>query len=249
MPNLSKLTVLSAFDLPMKAAIAFLTQKVSRVTWDWNELSAAAQSKAFTVAKVLQADVLESIRSALEEAQERGLPFEAFKLSLEPTLKAKGWWGRQSVVNPKTGVAEAVQLGSPWRLETIYRTNLQAAFQAGRYKQQQATARRRPYLQYHAITDIRTTSVCRALHLKVFPVDDPIWARAYPPNHFNCRARVVSLSGRELQRLGLAPESGSAFENWKPEEGFAGSPAAGWEPDVKKYPKEIGEQLSLALRG
>lgn len=249
MPILSRLSILAAFDLPLKEAIEFLKRKLGNgvFTWAWDDLAAEAHQKAFTVAKALQADVLHSLMVALAEAQAEGLPFESFKRDLEPTLKAKGWWGKQLVINPKTGLPEKVQLGSAWRLETIYRTNLQSSFQSGRYKQQKAVAARRPYWQYHAITDIRTTGVCRELHLKVFRADDPIWQRAYPPNHYNCRARVVSLSEREMGRLGLTTAAGGDVPNWKPEKGFDASPETAWRPDVSKYPAAIGKQLALDL--
>lgn len=249
MPNLNNLTALAAFDLPLEEAVDFLTKKIATFSWSWDELTAAAHQQAFTVAKVLQADVLESIRGALEAAQAKGTPFEAFKKELEPTLRAKGWWGEQELEHPISGKPVKVQLGSPWRLETIYRTNLQSAFQAGRFKQQQALVSRRPFFQYQAVTDTRTTGVCRALHGKVFAASDPIWARAYPPNHFNCRARVVSLSERELKREGLIPEGGGGgFKDWQPEKGFSGSPAAAWEPDVAKYSPGIRRQLKAALK-
>ena len=111
------------------------------------------------------------------------IPFAAitpreFAASLEPRLKAKGWWGRR-VVDPDRG-AEIVQLGSPRRLQTIYRTNLD---------------------------DARTRPAHAALDNLVFRHDDPFWDTHYPPNDWNCRCRVRALTAEEVEARGLTVSS------------------------------------------
>ena len=122
---------------------------------------------------------------------------------MTPVLKAKGWWGRQENVDKETGEITSVQLGSPWRLQTIYRTNLQTAYMAGRYAEQLANVEDRPYWQYVAILDGRTRPSHRALNGKVFRYDDPFWQSFYPPNGWGCRCRVTALSEGNLRRGGL----------------------------------------------
>ncbi|MDK4619649.1 phage head morphogenesis protein, partial [Kingella kingae] len=70
---------------------------------------------------------------AVVKAAEQGQPFKDFERELTPVLQSKGWWGKQEHQNPDTGEIQNVQLGSPYRLKTIYLTNLQSAYMAGRY--------------------------------------------------------------------------------------------------------------------
>ncbi|MEX7491554.1 phage head morphogenesis protein, partial [Acinetobacter baumannii] len=88
---------------------------------------------AFTVAKVARMDLLQDIRQSLISAMQQGQTLEQWKASITPVLQDKGWWGKKTVINPE-GREQEVQLGSPRRLRTIYDTNMQSAFAAGRYK-------------------------------------------------------------------------------------------------------------------
>jgi len=117
-----------------------------------------------------------------------------------------GWWGKQINVD-SFGEAKPVQLGSPWRLQTIYRANKQSAYNVGRWKQQMENSDQRPYWQYIAVLDSRTRPSHAALHRRVFRFDDPIWASHYPPNGFGCRCRVRALSEAALKRRKLRVES------------------------------------------
>jgi SPP1 gp7 family putative phage head morphogenesis protein len=249
-----------AFDLPPADAMAFLSKKGYAITWDWKELEPEAHNHAFTVAKAMSAEILTTIKESLEEAQRSGKPMKQWRDELTPKLEAAGWIGKKTVLNPNTGKAEEVTLGTPWRLATIYRTNLQSAYQAGRYKQQTKLSQSRPYWQYIAIGDNRGRPYHTALSGKVLRADDPFWRTAYPPNGYNCRCRVRTLSERELQREGLEVEDGETLEveipkkgggkervPFKPDAGFAGNPAGNWGPDLKRYPADIRKALAGEL--
>jgi len=187
-------------------AIAFVKQKGFQISWNWFEVRDAAHVQAFTVAKAARLDILQDIRGALERALETGSTLATFKKNLTPILQAKGWWGKQIIVDG-AGEAEVAQLGSPRRLETIYRTNMQSAMMAGRYKQMLANVRFAPYWMYVAVMDGRTRPSHAALNGRVFRWDDPIWQTLFPPNGYNCRCRVVALSERQMKRLGLVVSS------------------------------------------
>ena len=189
--------------LPPKEAVAYLTSKGYTISWDWEEVWQDAHAKAFTVAKATRLDILQDIRDAVEKALKEGKTLAWFEKELTPVLKAKGWWGRQENVDKETGEITSAQLGSPWRLQTIYRTNLQTAYMAGRYAEQLANVEDRPYWQYVAILDGRTRPSHRALNGKVFRYDDPFWQSFYPPNGWGCRCRVTALSEGNLRRGGL----------------------------------------------
>lgn len=187
-------------------AIAYFKRKGYLISWNWFDVAEAAHARAFTVARVARQDVLTDIREAMQEVLNEGLTEREFIRALEPKLKAKGWWGKQIIVDPQGG-AEVAQLGSPHRLRTIYRTNKFSAYQAGRYQRQKDQVENRPYWQYIAVMDSRTRPSHAALNGMVFRHDDPIWQYIYPPNGFNCRCRIRTLSQAQLDREGLTVQS------------------------------------------
>ena len=200
------------FGMEPENAVAFMKSKGYAITWNWQEMLDQAHDQAFTVAKAMNLDLLSDIRGALETALQDGQTLTQFIKALQPTLESQGWWGKQVIVDSNGG-AEMVQLGSPRRLKTIYQTNLQSAYMAGRKASMEETTDTHPYWMYIAILDGKTRPSHRALHGQVFRHDDPIWAAIFPPNGFNCRCRVVALSEAAVKRRGLKVVSseGSMF--------------------------------------
>lgn len=197
----------AVFGLPPEKAIEYFQSKGYTLTWDWRELWQEAQAKAFTVAKVMRSDILGDIRGALDDALNNGTTFRDFEKSLTPILQAKGWWGKTEHVNTITGESSTAQLGSPRRLKTIYRTNLQTAYMAGRYRQMMESADSHPYWRYVAVLDGRTRPMHRAMNGRVFRYDDELWSTHYPPNGLNCRCRVSPLTAAAVEREGIAVQS------------------------------------------
>lgn len=197
----------AAFGLPPEKAIEYFQAKDYKFTWDWRELWQESQAKAFTVAKVMRSDILNDIRGALDDALKNGTTFQDFQKNLTPILQERGWWGKTEHVNTLTGETGTAQLGSPRRLRTIYQTNLQTAYMAGRYKSMMESADSHPYWQYVAVLDGRTRPMHRAMNGRVFRYDDPFWQTHYPPNGFNCRCRVRARTGAAIEREGIKPES------------------------------------------
>ncbi|MCG6553950.1 MAG: hypothetical protein L7F77_16635, partial [Candidatus Magnetominusculus sp. LBB02] len=142
MPTPDNIDLSYAIGLTPKEAVAYFEQKGYKITWDWNEALREAHTRAFTVAKVLRMDVLQDIHDMVEKAISDGMTLKGFQDELEPLLKAKGWWGTQQI-GTEDGI-KTVQLGSPRRLEIIYRTNLQTAYMAGRYKGMMTDVDNRP---------------------------------------------------------------------------------------------------------
>ena len=195
-----------AFGLPPRRAIAYFKSKGYQISWNWWETWQAAHAKSFTVAKAARLDILTDIRSEVQRALDEGITAREFADALEPRLKAKGWWGRQVIVDPAGG-ADLVQLGSPHRLKTIYRTNLKTARAVAQQQVQRATADKRPYWMYDAMDDARTRPEHAALDGMVFRHDDPFWDTHYPPNGFNCRCRVRAFTADEIEERGLVISS------------------------------------------
>ncbi|MFL1515280.1 phage head morphogenesis protein [Pseudomonas prosekii] len=200
--RLNPIDLIAIFGLEPAKALAYLTLKGYAITWDWQDQLDHAHDQAFTVAKAMRLDLLSDIRGALEKALQQGHTLQQFTAQLKPTLQAQGWWGQQYIVDAQ-GNAEHVRLGSPRRLKTIYQTNLQSAYMAGRKASMEQTTDTHPYWMYIAILDSKTRPSHRALHGQVFRHDDPLWSAVFPPNGFNCRCRVVALSAAAVQRMGL----------------------------------------------
>lgn len=195
---MTKPDLVQIFGLPPAEAISYLKAKGYTFSWDWEDVWQEAHTKAFTVAKAMRLDVLQDIHTELVKSMENGTTFRDFQKTLQPKLEAKGWWGRQ-LVGDGAGGAEVVQLGSPWRLKTIFDTNMQTSFEAGNYKQNLENTADRPYWMYSAVGDKRTRPTHNALSGLVFRFDDPFWQTHHPPNGFRCRCSVRALDGDGYQ--------------------------------------------------
>ncbi|MBF0273467.1 MAG: minor capsid protein [Magnetococcales bacterium] len=255
-----------ALNLPPERAVEYMVSKGMRLSWNWHDTWKEAHAKAFTVARVVNMEVLKAIRAEVEEAIKGGTTQAEFMRKLAPRLKEMGWWGRSEQDDGKS-----VGLGNPWRLKVIYQTNLQTAYMAGRWKELQDNADARPYWRYVAVMDSRTRPAHRVLHGKVFRHDDPFWTKFFPPNGWGCRCRVRALAPDQLagapvessagridheeRRIGTNPETGETIrrpvhgyrlpsgQRFTPDPGWDYNPGqAAWQPDLNRYPSEVARQ-------
>jgi SPP1 gp7 family putative phage head morphogenesis protein len=206
--------VTTAIGLPPEQAIAHLQAKGAQVTGSWREWLDGQHARAFTVANVAKLEVLQDIQASLKDALAKGQTLQQWRDGLIPTLQRKGWWQREGTtaeLRQAGRVDEAsgeIRKGlTPHRLRTIFATNMQSAYMAGRYQQMIEQVDERPFWQYVAVLDSRTRPAHRALNGKVFRYDDAAWGTAFPPNGFNCRCRVRALSERDVRRAGVSVES------------------------------------------
>lgn len=192
-----------AVRLPNDEAIEYFRARTPSSThWNWFDLLGEAHGKSFVVAKAVRTDVLSSIHYQMRRAIEKGISEAEFVRNLEINLKKLGWWGKQVVVSPDGG-AEVVQLGSPHRLRTIFRTNMEVGVAHGAYRRQVDNKAARPYWKYMALMDKATRPSHATMNGKVFRADDPIWKTHYPPNGFGCRCFVMALTEKEMEEEGL----------------------------------------------
>lgn len=199
-----------AARLPPKEAVAYFRAKGHNITWNWYEQVADAHARAFTVAKAVRLDVLNTIRAEVDRAVHDGITRQEFTRTLAPRLQQMGWWGKQIVVDTQ-GNAKEIELGSPRRLATIYNVNMRTAYNSGRYAQMMNNVEDYPFWQYVAVMDGRTRPEHAALNGMVFRYDDPFWQTHYPPNGWNCRCRVRALSAERMKALGLEVSYGASF--------------------------------------
>ena len=195
----------ASFTVPPAEAIAYFKAKGLKVTFDWRDMIGAEHASAFTVAKMADLDLLADVQASLDDAIAQGLSYQTWADTITPLLQQKGWWGRQAVTDPLTGETIVAQLGSPGRLKTIFRTNVQSAYAAGQWDQIQAQKDVAEYLMYDAVDDHRTRPQHAAWDGTVLPVDHDWWTTHYPPNGWNCRCGVIQLAAEDLDDLGLTP--------------------------------------------
>lgn len=196
-----------AIGLPPADAIRYFESLGFRPTFDWRESWSAAKERAFSVAGVTKTDVLQDIHGALVKSLNNGGTLNQFIDDLTPTLQKKGWFGRGFQVDKPTGEITGKRINAH-RLETIFQTNMQSAYMAGRYAQFIQNADDRPYWQYVAVMDSRTRPAHRALNGRVFRYDDPAWDAFWPPNGYRCRCRVKALSGDDITERGITVSEG-----------------------------------------
>jgi SPP1 gp7 family putative phage head morphogenesis protein len=199
-----------AARLPPKEAVSYFRAKGHNVTWNWYEQLTDAHARAFTVAKAVRLDVLNTLRDEVDRAVHDGITRQEFTRTLAPRLQKLGWWGKQIVVDTE-GNAKEIELGSPRRLATIYNVNMRTAYNSGRYAQMMNNVEDYPFWQYVAVMDGRTRPEHAALNGLVFRYDDPFWKTHYPPNGWNCRCRVRALSAERMKALGLKVSYGASF--------------------------------------
>lgn len=199
-----------AFSLPPTKAIKFLKSKrIFLENVDDVALLNSARARAVKIANLSSLDMMKDIYQSLETAKAEGVAFSEWKKNLLQHFYKKGWIAGYDksflLADPKTGEF----FGTPRRLDTIYRVNVQSAYSAQRYQEQMNNAKARPFWQYSAVNDDRTRPSHSAMNGLVYRYDDPFWSVFYPPNGFNCRCSVIALSERDVKRRNLVVESGN----------------------------------------
>lgn len=198
--------------LPFDQAQAFFASKTPMTPEAFKALSREAQAGAFTVSGIARDDLMKDVYTSIQRAVAKGITLADFRKDISGVLKAQGWAGREN----------------RWRVETIFRTNVLTAYNAGHY-QAMASAPTLKYWQYDAVGDSSTRHEHAAMDGRVFEASDPIWDTWYPPNGFNCRCTVRAMGEAELRARGLEVDTGRAYETIFPDPGFGTNPGKSWQ--------------------
>jgi SPP1 gp7 family putative phage head morphogenesis protein len=195
---------------------------------EFRALDEAARQRAFWVAGVTQARVVQEVMDGVERAIRDGTTLEDFRAEFGARL-AEAWGGEDAP-----------------RLETVFRTNILGAYNAGRTEifSDPEVRKSRPYLRFDAVGDSRTSEICEALDGTVLPADDPFWKTHTPPLHHQCRSILTPLTAEEAGEEGVADETPEIA----PDEGF-GRPddVENWEPDLSGFEPAIRQVLKDQL--
>lgn len=221
-------------DFVFKEAVAFLKGKRTLTSEEYKMLSDESRAKAFTVSGYTSLEVLQEFLDCLTKAAEEGTTKEQFLEDMNRFLEEHGYEG----INP-------------WKCDNIFRTNMQTALNAGHYKSMtdETTMKLRPYWRYRTAEDGHVRESHAVMEGRVYRADDPIWDVWYPPNGFRCRCMVVSLSKKQVERMGLHVETEAPYDvdystgeilTKFPDKGFSNNPAKTvWKPDMTNISPEL----------
>ena len=209
-----------SFDITPQDAIDYLKKRrKTELSWHWSDVQKQEHMRAFTVAKMTSATLLDDVRKSLDKAMAEGQSYQEWRKDIIPKLQ--GVWLGKTYGDLWDGMTPAEQAGKTpptpeerdrvikaSRLETIFRTNMFNAYAAGRYRQLKEDADIYPYWRYVTAKDGAVRPTHRALEGKVFKADDPFWATHYPPNGFNCRCIVEAVDEYDLEMQDLKVQEG-----------------------------------------
>lgn len=190
--------------VPFEEAARFFRDKVRLPTKKWTDIRGGMHARAFVVAGATKDELLKDLQGAIQKAMDDGTGLAQFRKDFDRIVAAHGWTG---------WTGEGTKKGRAWRTRVIFETNLSTARAAGRWEQIQRLKHRRPFLRYVAILDDHVRPDHRRWHGTVLPVDDEWWQTHYPPNGWNCRCTVMSLSKMQLADFGYEPSSGPPRED------------------------------------
>lgn len=187
-----------------REALKHLTGKRSHISFAWQDTASYEHAVSFTVAKMMDEDMLGETRAAVTDALANGTDFATFQKRLKPYLMARGWWGQAVMGDPDTGEIQKVQLGSTRRLRTIYHTNLHTAYAAGQWERIQRNKKLFPYLKYIPSDAAEPRESHKPFYGMVLPVDDPFWSTHFPPNGWGCKCNVRALTREQAEKTGIS---------------------------------------------
>jgi SPP1 gp7 family putative phage head morphogenesis protein len=193
-------------------AVKFFSGKVPMTSAEFEALAEKLMSEAFYVTGLEKLNIEKDVKALLTDALKNGMTLDEFKFKLnEMQVKyATPVYGREGTVGQ--GIMD-------YHVETVFRTNMMGAYNAGRremYGDPDVKAYF-PAYEYTAIMDGRTSDICMGLDGKVYLADDPVWNTIWPPNHFNCRSTVVTVNKYDFNQDMISEKPGV-----EPAKGFGG---------------------------
>ena len=197
--------------MPFTEAVDFLKSKVPMTKAEWNALDRKLQFRAFTMAKLGTATEIETAKQILADAVEKGETY------------AESW----QTLKDSLGGSPSFKPGY-W--ETVFRTNTQSAYMAGKLEKYADTGA--VAYQLLVIEDERTSKICRHLLVEsgygaILPVGHSFWKKyGFSPYHMNCRTSISAVYPSQIGKRGYNIENPTmkSFAKFKPQEGFGGNP-------------------------
>lgn len=212
----------ASFGVPSKDALDYLKSQIPVSKDEYADLERKVQFRAFTVSKLAEADFVNKAKESLIDGIEHSKSFSEI-------------WDEFKKIGSDAGVDI-----SAGYFETVYRTNIQSAYNAGRlirYKNNQPPAWELLFMEDGNMSEI-CTALMNEVGGKAIKSDDPFWSTVgFPPYHYNCRATFRAVYDYELNEGEIAlaaPKESAPLDN-----GFGGNPLekeSWWKltPSMKK---------------
>lgn len=220
-------------------AIDYFKRKKLKPAFSYLDVWQEEHDLAFTVAKVVEADLLGHVRETIGSALKNGETFETWKENALPALEQSGW---------RANVSDA-QL--PSRLKTIFQTNMRVARANGQEDRAQRVKKALPFFMY----EIGPSKNHRPEHVawngKIFAVDDPWWETHTPPCAYGCHCRKRQISRVEAEKRGGVSEPPDEKQvKWEFPDGKTSTVPAGVHPSFayRKNAKQRREQLEKEVQ-
>lgn len=217
-----------------KEAIDFLESKGLRPAFSFLDVWREEHDSAFTVAKIMEKDILTDVQDSLTNALKQGVPYRQWSDEIRNTLDKSGW--------SAYGMGRTV----PHRLRVIYDTNMRAARAVGQWDRIERTKRLRPFLRYALGPSIKHRRIHEGWDGTTLPVDHPFWNDHAPQNGYLCKCHLIQESRVVVQRRGgpnvRAPSSREVpFRN--PKTGKIERIPRGIEPGFNHNPGKMRNQV------
>lgn len=168
-------------------ALQFLNSKKIIPPAAFKEASAQIKAIAFSVQRIETQNALLATKIHLKDTIDQGLSLADFKKSMGEVFTNYG-------ITPL----------SDRHIETVFRTNIQSTYNQAHWD----TAQRSKYvvmLEFLGIEDDRQSDICAPFNGFIALKTDPIWNTIRPPNHYQCRTGIGSITKARADREGLRP--------------------------------------------
>jgi hypothetical protein len=197
-----------ALDLDFTEQVDFFRKKLNLPTARWDDIWQAQHDRAFVVAGAMNADLLDDLRLAVDKGVAQGMDIDEFRKDFWQIVEKHGWRG---------WTGDESDARREWRIRTIFETNVNTSYAAGRYAQltDPDLLSVMPYWRYvHAEGVLSPRPQHLAWDGLVLHHTHPFWQTHYPPNGWGCGCTVEAAEG--------------------PGEGDKTEPPEGWDtPDDK----------------
>lgn len=240
-----------AFNRPFQEQLDFFRQKLDLPTERWDDVFKSAHDRAFMVAGVTKADLLEDLRGTIDDAIANGKGLQWFRGEFDNIVAKHGWTG---------WTGEGTKAGRDWRTRIIYQTNMSTSYAAGRWSQlnDPDLLKLRPYFTYVHADGVRHP---RPEHLSwngiTLPYDDEFWQSHACPNGWLCHCRIESSSARDYreataQGKGVKPDGWNKIDPKTGEmagidKGFGYAPGANTQTPMNDFIKQKLIKYSPAI--
>lgn len=193
-------------------AIAYITSKGLATSYNWSEIYAEEHASKFTVAKIMELDVLNSIHESVIDAVAEGQTFHTFKKGMLEKLGEDGW-GTYAQKDEVTG--EDLTRLSDKRLKKVYQVNKTQSYHTGSWHRFEANKATHPYLRYRLGPSLRHRPDHKGFENLVLPVDDPFWQTHMPMNGWGCKCWVQSLTRDKAEKAGISDSPKIEYHDWE----------------------------------